>query len=55
LLVEVEHPFVDAAVRGQEEVFRLQALGGLIEDRVVEQDHAEDQPFGLDVARHRFV
>src|SRR6516164_2753375 len=50
-LGQIDHPRVNAAVRVEREIFRVQVLGGLVVREVVEENCAEDGALGFYVRR----
>ena len=52
-LGELDHLVEDAAVRVAEEILRVDHLGGEVEGVVVQENRAEDGPFGFEIVRKR--
>ena len=54
-LGQLDHLVEDAAVRVAEEIARVEDLGREVERIVVEQDGAEDRPFGFEIVGQRAI
>jgi hypothetical protein len=48
---QIHHSRINATVRVKRKLLWLKVLGGLIEGFIVEENRAEDRPFGFDVRR----